>query len=523
MVLAPLSFLARLGALGSSVIVLGLGAKFISNRAWSVEFLIYIEAIAVLSILGSLIPPYPNFLYDSVWAAAWLLAAVFALVVQVFESDCYGFRPDGDVNCATYRAGVVFDIGQFDQPVYVGYREEDGKQIQGTKSKKERERELKGLGNSHIARYFICYGFVGVVLLAVGIPVLILYAGPAFGIYLIGSVPLPVLNGYLSNPDANSMSVSITSEIRIPDRLQVSLDPFRVSFFLEDTKEDPVIIGEMDLPFLTFKSNERIIIDDQRMTIVNFEEFARLILDVGHKPKIRIAGMSRTKVHAGPIHTWMDIYKVIELDAFDNFPTLDVPTLAIQQPDDERHNIYGELTVYNPSTVSATLANVTIAISIGDVVAGEALAIIDDLVPGNNTFPVYAKLDTPSIEGNITTILETELPYLRQELLMATATGLKVVNNGVRVTYLEQAFQQLHVTAIRPVKPLLQGIVDSGVTLLTGEDRPNEFLGSVVDRLLDLILKTIKDLEKAEVDNYTEALGKVATLALRLLSLLGLA
>lgn len=164
----------------------------------------------------------------------------------------------------------------------------------------------------------------------------------------------------------------------------------------------------------------------------------------------------------------------------------------------------------------------TIAISIGDVVAGEGLAVINDLVPGNNTFPVYAKLDTAEIEGNISTILETEIPYLQEELLMATATGLNVVNNGVRVTYLEKAFQQLHVTAIRPVKPLLQGLVDSGVSLLTGDERPNELVGKIVDSLLDRILDTIKDLEKGEVEDYSESLGRVAKLALRLLSLLGL-
>lgn len=83
MVLPALSFLARLGALASSIIVLGLGAKFIINRGWSVEFLIYIEVVAALSIIGSLIPPFPNFLYDIFWAVMWLLAAVFALVVQV--------------------------------------------------------------------------------------------------------------------------------------------------------------------------------------------------------------------------------------------------------------------------------------------------------------------------------------------------------------------------------------------------------------------------------------------------------
>lgn len=128
---------------------------------------------------------------------------------------------------------------------------------------------------------------------------------------------MPVMHGTLSDPDHNSMSVSVKSDIRIPDRLEISLDPSRVSFFLEDTKDDPVIIGQMDLPFMTFKSNQRITIDDQRMTIINFDEFTRLIQHVGYDPKIRIAGMARTKVHAGPIHTWIDIYKVIELDGED--------------------------------------------------------------------------------------------------------------------------------------------------------------------------------------------------------------
>ena len=143
----------------------------------------------------------------------------------------------------------------------------------------------------------------------------ILYAGPAFGMYLLNSAPLPALYGKLGDPDHNSMSVSVHSDLRMPDRLEISLDPSRVSFFLEDTKDDPVIIGQLDMPFLTFKSNQRITIDDQRITIVNFDEYTRLIQHVGYDPKIRIAGTARTKVHVGPIHTWIDIYKVIELNS----------------------------------------------------------------------------------------------------------------------------------------------------------------------------------------------------------------
>lgn len=83
MVLATPSCIARFGALSSSAIVLGLGATFIQNRASSTEFLIYIEVLSALTVVGSMVPPYPNFAYDLVWTLAWSLAAVFALVIQV--------------------------------------------------------------------------------------------------------------------------------------------------------------------------------------------------------------------------------------------------------------------------------------------------------------------------------------------------------------------------------------------------------------------------------------------------------
>jgi hypothetical protein len=83
MVLKALTFFQRLGALATSIVVLGLGTRFIINRTINIELLIYIEVIASLGVLGSLIPPYPNFLYDFTWTVAWLLAAIFTFVTQV--------------------------------------------------------------------------------------------------------------------------------------------------------------------------------------------------------------------------------------------------------------------------------------------------------------------------------------------------------------------------------------------------------------------------------------------------------
>ncbi|KAL5336914.1 hypothetical protein BJX70DRAFT_371458 [Aspergillus crustosus] len=83
MILIFLALLTRIGVFISSIITLGLNAKFLTNTAWSDSLLIYIIAIACFSALACFVPPYPNFLFDLFWALATSLGAVFALVIQV--------------------------------------------------------------------------------------------------------------------------------------------------------------------------------------------------------------------------------------------------------------------------------------------------------------------------------------------------------------------------------------------------------------------------------------------------------
>jgi hypothetical protein len=73
---------------------------------------------------------------------------------------------------------------------------------------------------------------------------------------------------------------------------------------------------------------------------------------------------------------------------------------------------------------------VALALSVDEVVVGEGIFFIDDLFLGNNTFPVTAKVDTANVEGNITTILETEIPYLQQNLIGPDATGIMMEYDG---------------------------------------------------------------------------------------------
>ncbi|PGH18101.1 hypothetical protein AJ79_00729 [Helicocarpus griseus UAMH5409] len=566
MILTALSFLARLGVLAASVIVLGLGATFIQNRAWNADFLIYIEVLAALSVLGSLVPPYPNFLYDLLWALAWAVASIFALIIQFFESDCYGFRSNGKINCATYKAGtafaflcmfawlasaffgglrilaVIFDVRSFtNRPLYIGEGDRSqeeletdpkskGKELDGKieavlpeeETKKKKKKKVKGFENSHVASYFICYGILGVVLLAAGIPLLFIYAAPAFGRYMIDRTPIPDVNVTLENPTNDSIAFSIVTNVRVPDTLKVSIDPMHVEFFLEDTQPDITPIVTVDLPKLTFSSNEKLQLVDQTLKLGNLDEFARLIEQVAYKPTFRIAGRARTKVRIPPIPTtWIDIFKVAELPAFNNFPQIDIKRFGVQPPDADGYNVVGEVDVVNPSPASVTLGDVTLVVLVGDVQLGRAFVAVNDIVPGNNSFFVKGMVDIGNVEDNINSIIITEVPYLKQGLIMASASGESVVYQGQHLQYWEKAFQTIKVSATRPVKPLLMSAVDNSLGSVMGVSDYDGFVGNVVSSLVDTVLKTINDLPADGVEKYADSLTSVAKLVLRILTLLG--
>ena len=173
---------------------------------------------------------------------------------------------------------------------------------------------------------------------------------------------------------------------------------------------------------------------------------------------------------------------------------------------------------------------------IEDIVLGEALVKVDNIVPGNNTFFVKGKLDVASVEGNITKIMELEAPYLKKELIMASATGKSVVYNGQHLPYWEKAFQTIHVSATRPVKPLLMSLVDNTVDSLLGFDSDESdsdsedaagngadgYLGEVVGALIDQVLSRFKELPEDNLEDFTDTLAGLGKLVLRIFKMLNL-
>ncbi|BCS21157.1 uncharacterized protein APUU_21589A [Aspergillus puulaauensis] len=549
MILTFLGFLARVGVFISAIITLGLNGKFFTNTDYSDDLLIYIIALASFSALACLVPPYPNFVYDLFWALANAICAVFALVVQFIDSECYGFRADNGVKCATYKAGtaftfllalawfasaffgglrilgVVFNIGQYaSRPLYIQGAEDDkeAKVKNGDNVEPEKKKKIKGYGNNHVARYFVCYGLLGVALLAAGLPLLIIYAAPAFAIYLLDHVPIPNVQVNLLNPTNDSIQFSVLSDIKVPDAVSVRFDPMQALFFRAETKDDPIPIATVDLPSLKFAANERVSLVNQSLKLGDVDQFAALVEDVAYNPTFRVAGQTKTRVHVGTLGTTVDLLKVVSLPGFNNFPNLWINEIGVMPPDDQGNNVYGEVVVFNPAPATVTLGEVTLGVILADLTVGQATVAVNDIVPGNNTFVVRAKLNTELVENNINEIIKSEIPYLKEGNVIATATGISVVYNGQHLEYWEKAFQTIRVSATRPVKEILNMVVDSGVSFILGGIKPGDGLETVVNNLVDQILDTVRGLDENDVDGYTENLAALGKLVLRLLTFLGI-
>ncbi|EER37086.1 conserved hypothetical protein [Histoplasma capsulatum H143] len=402
MVLATPSCIARFGALSSSAIVLGLGATFIQNRASSTEFLIYIEVLSALTVVGSMVPPYPNFAYDLVWTLAWSLAAVFALVIQG------GIRiVDAKFDIRSLKNRLLnVEAWSQEQEVKGEYREERKKEgldetVEKVPSGEKRKKTKK---------------------------VIFTWGVPAFGRYLMYRTPIPDYNVTLTNPTNDNISFKISTNIRVPGGLKISVDPMHA-----DSHQDRMSYYQCDSrsPQNVVRPNERIELVNETLKLGNLNEFARLAEQVAYQPAFR-------------------------------------------------------------------LGDITVRILVGNIQVGRVIVALNEIVPGNNTLLVKGNLDFGTIQKNIIAILKTELPYLKQGLLMASAVVESMVSQGQRLSYWENSFQSIKMSATTPVKPLFSSVI--GNHFESSEPAPMELPdtggvgGDIIASLADKVLKTMNNV-----------------------------
>lgn len=141
----------------------------------------------------------------------------------------------------------------------------------------------------------------------------IIYAAPAFAIYLLDHVPIPNVQVNLLNPTNDSIQFSVMSDIKVPDAVSVRFDPMQALFFRAETMDDPIPIATVDLPSLKFGANEKVSLVNQTLRLGDVDQFAALVEDVAYNPTFSVAGQTKTRVHFGTLGTTVDLLKVVSL------------------------------------------------------------------------------------------------------------------------------------------------------------------------------------------------------------------
>lgn len=134
-----------------------------------------------------------------------------------------------------------------------------------------------------------------------------------FGQYLLAGVPLPAVNITLSNPGNSTIEFAVTSNITVPDKFKINLQPATISFFQNGPDPGSSPFATVDLPETTWYSREKVGVVNQTLQLKNLTEFTKLIQQVAYYPTFKVSGRTRAKVHVGPINTWVDLYKLVEL------------------------------------------------------------------------------------------------------------------------------------------------------------------------------------------------------------------
>ncbi|KIV99470.1 uncharacterized protein PV09_08891 [Verruconis gallopava] len=582
-------FLGRMGAFAFAVISLALISLTLAERNWMDGISIYIVVMGVVSIPASLVPPYPNFLYDGFFAVAWAVCAIFSFVIMFLKSTCYGVANvtpgENYVSCPKYRALVAMCFLEFGAwagcaglglllfliaifknarirsnhnllqptiyreqkaeagertdsmaippiptnapaPVHVDekkapvddeispYRDEKAQYSDenrqygvekrtyadekrpsptayappdGGKSARasavaatttyveEAEEEkwepdppeymkVKGLFADFILEHWLALGLLGIITVAIIIPILIIYAVPAFAVYVANNIAVPDnVYGAITSFKEDYATFDIHSSIRAPAGISATLYPADVMLFNPDTLPNPLPIAQVHTSTIKIHGGQTFTAYNQNITIGNLTEWGRLWRRFVFLPELGIGARGKLKVKVGPIKTTVDVTIVKNFQGLLNATVLKLDSLILQPPDQDGANIVVTIPVVNPSplTVNST-AKASANALIGDTVLGSVFVDGFQLVKGKGLVTAKAKLNLDNIVGvlrNITQILGTELPALGRGWLIATAQATSISDDGNTWPYWTAAAEAVKISAAVRVLPLVGGLV----------------------------------------------------------------
>ncbi|GAM35148.1 hypothetical protein TCE0_017f03247 [Talaromyces pinophilus] len=298
----------------------------------------------------------------------------------------------------------------------------------------------------HLRRFWCCYVVVGVIGLAIFLPLFFLYAFPAIAQLMVEKAHLNIYSAMLMNPSPDSVTVSLSAGFKIPKGFKVRLDPIALSLFNRNVTPIVPYIN-IALPEETFEGKANISITNQTVTLLDRGQFIDFLTVAVYEKTFKMSAKGTTTAHLGALRAKFTLDKDVELNGLWALNGFSIQSAGLVERQSDGTNLQGVAVLPNYSLVTFALGNVTLNLQAGGLILGQA--VIDNVVltPGNNTVSLRGSVSIETILQNLGTIIEAEKDAILSGNIALSASGNSTVYNGVHILYYEEVLNNLVITA----------------------------------------------------------------------------
>ncbi|KAF7627403.1 hypothetical protein AFLA_002784 [Aspergillus flavus NRRL3357] len=335
----------------------------------------------------------------------------------------------------------------------------------GARSKDLRYNKPKGFWPrifKHFKRYWLCYGLLGFIFLAIFLPVFFLVIIPAIAQRLVNDASIPIHSAAIMQPTPDGLTFSLSASLSVPLGLSVRIDAFNLSLFNRGVKPMKPYVT-VPLEGLRLKGKSDITITNQTTKIQDQDQFTTFLSNAVYSERFKLSAYGKATAHLGKIKVPLKLDKDIELNGLNMLKGFSIDNAGVVLPPEaDGSNLLGQATLPNYSVVTFALGNVTLDLKIDDIILGNGTINNVLLKPGNNSVPLRAVVDIPNAIKNIAPILAAETNALSQGNVMISASGQSTIYEGEHIPYFEKVLNNLTISANVPILKLGRGQVVRG-------------------------------------------------------------
>ncbi|RMZ38050.1 hypothetical protein CA14_005074 [Aspergillus flavus] len=337
----------------------------------------------------------------------------------------------------------------------------------GARSKDLRYNKPKGFWPrifKHFKRYWLCYGLLGFIFLAIFLPVFFLVIIPAIAQRLVNDASIPIHSAAIMQPTPDGLTFSLSASLSVPLGLSVRIDAFNLSLFNRGVKPMKPYVT-VPLEGLRLKGKSDITITNQTTKIQDQDQFTTILSNAVYSERFKLSAYGKATAHLGKIKVPLKLDKDIELNGLNMLKGFSIDNAGVVLPPEaDGSNLLGQATLPNYSVVTFALGNVTLDLKIDDIILGNGTINNVLLKPGNNSVPLRAVVDIPNAIKNIAPILAAETNALSQGNVMISASGQSTIYEGEHIPYFEKVLNNLTISANVPILKVLFGTISTLVS-----------------------------------------------------------